>query len=166
MNLSTTLAMATLSLLLALPVATRAQELPKYGTDVDLAMAKKIMVAAEAEAKQKGWPVAIAIVDTHGLLLLFQRLDQTQHGSVEVAIEKARTAALFRRESKVFEDMIGQGGANMKVLKLPGALGVEGGLPIIVDGKIVGGIGVSGVKSSEDAEVGRAGLKALSATER
>lgn len=155
------LAIAALSLVLVLPLAARAQELPKYGTDLDLTMAKKIMVAAEAEAKQKGWPVAIAIVDTHGLLLLFQRLDQTQHGSVEVAIEKARTAALFRRESKVFEDMIGQGGVNMKVLKLPGALGVEGGLPIIVDGKIVGGIGVSGVKSSEDAEVGRAGLKSL-----
>ncbi len=155
------LAMTTVSLVLALSVTLSAQEPPKYGTDVDLALAKKIMVAAEAEAKQKGWPVAIAIVDTHGLLVMFQRLDQTQHGSVDVAIEKARTAALFRRESKVFEDMIGQGGANMKVLKLPGALGVEGGLPIIVDGKIVGGIGVSGVKSSEDAEVGRAGLKAL-----
>ncbi len=155
------LAFAALSLVLVLPAATRAQELPKYGSDVDLATAKKIMVAAETEAKEKGWPVAIAIVDTHGLLLVFQRLDQTQHGSVDVAIEKARTAALFRRESKVFEDMIGQGGANMKVLKLPGALGVEGGLPIIVDGKIVGGIGVSGVKSSEDAQVGRAGLKAL-----
>lgn len=155
------LAIAAVSLVLVLPVAARAQELPKYGPDLDLTMAKKIMAAAEAEAKQKSWPVAIAIVDTHGLLLLFQRLDQTQHGSVDVSIEKARTAALFRRESKVFEDMIGQGGVNMKVLKLPGALGVEGGLPIIVDGKIVGGIGVSGVKSSEDAEVGRAGLKAL-----
>jgi len=161
MNYPITMATALFTCVLALPLSIKAQDLPQYGPDLDLTTAKKIMVAAEAEAKQKGWPVAIAIVDTHGLLLLFQRLDQTQHGSVEVAIAKARTAALFRRESKVFEDMLAQGGANLKVLKLPDALGVEGGLPIIVAGKIVGGIGVSGVKSSEDAEVGRAGLKAL-----
>ncbi len=154
-------AVLAFSLTLAMSLATHAQGLPKYGTDVDLETAKKIMTAAEAEAKQRGWPVAIAIVDTHGLLVMFQRLEETQHGSVEVAIEKARTAALFRRESKVFEDQIAQGGVNLKLLRLPGALGMEGGLPIIVDGKVVGGIGVSGVKSSEDAEVGRAGLKAL-----
>jgi len=150
-----------LSLSLVLPLAADAQVLSKYGADVDLTTAKKIIVAAEAEANQKGWPVAIAIVDTHGLLVSFQRLDQTQHGSVNVAIEKARTAALFRRESKVFEDQIAQGGVNLKLLSLPGALGIEGGLPIIVDGKVVGGIGVSGAKSSEDAEVGKAGLKAI-----
>jgi uncharacterized protein GlcG (DUF336 family) len=148
--------------MLVVSEAAKAQDLPKYGPDVNLDTAKKIMVAAEAEAKRKNWPVAIAIVDTHGLLIMFQRLDQTQHGSVDVAIEKARTAAMFRRESKVFEEMIAQGGGGLKVLKLPGALGVEGGLPIIIDGKVVGGIGVSGVKSTEDAEVGRAGLKALS----
>lgn len=161
----TLITMLTLSLTLALPLSLYGQGLPTYGSDVDLATAKKIMNAAEAEARQKAWPVAIAIVDTHGLLVMFQRLEETQHGSVEVAIEKARTAALFRRESKVFEDLIAQGGVNLKLLRLPGGLAMEGGLPIIVDGKVVGGIGVSGVKSTEDAEVGKAGLKAL-ATER
>ncbi len=161
MNTST-IAALVLCLSCAWPTAVRAQGLPKYGADVDLATAKKVMAAAETEAKQKGWPVAIAIVDTHGLLVMFQRLEETQHGSVEVAIEKARTAALFRRESKVFEDQIAQGGVNLKLLRLPGALGMEGGLPIIVEGKVIGGIGVSGVKSNEDAEVGRAGLTALS----
>lgn len=155
------LAVLCVCLTISLSGAIQGQELPQYGTDVELAMAKTIMAAAEEEASKGNWPVAIAIVDNHGLLLLFQRLPKTQHGSVEVAIEKARTAALFRRETKVFEDQIAQGGVNLKLLRLPGALPMEGGLPIIVDGKVVGGIGVSGVKSTEDAQIGRAGLKAI-----
>ena len=138
-----------------------AQQPPEYGAPITLAQAKKVMAAAEAEADRQGWPVAIAVVDTHGVLVLFQRLENTQYGSVQVALDKAKTAALFRRESKVFQDLIAEGGAGLRILTLPDALPLEGGLPILVDGKVIGGIGVSGVRSDQDADVGRAGLRAL-----
>lgn len=143
------------------PLTVAAQQPPEYGLPIDLPTAKKVMAAAEAEATKQGWPVAIAIVDTHGTLVLFQRLDNTQYGSVQVALEKASTAALFRRETKVFQDLLAEGGASLRLLKLPAAIPLEGGVPIIVDGKVIGAIGVSGVKSNEDAEVCFAGLKAL-----
>lgn len=131
---------------------------PPYGTPISLFEAKKIIEAAEAEANKQGWPVAIAVVDSAGYLVLFHRLDNTQLGSVEVAIEKAKTSALFRRPTKVFEDTLAKGAENLKILKLPGATPIEGGLPIIVNGKLIGAIGVSGVKSTEDAHVAAAGL--------
>ncbi|MEK6257103.1 MAG: heme-binding protein [Planctomycetota bacterium] len=134
-----------------------------YGEPISLEQAKKVIAAAEAEAKKNNWPVAIAVVDGSGFLVAFQRLDNTQLGSVEVALEKAKTSALFRRPTKVFEDMLATGGAGLKVLKLPGALPIEGGLPIVKDGKIIGAIGVSGVKSTEDAQVATAGLEVLKA---
>lgn len=134
---------------------------PPYGEPISLEQAKKVIVAAEAEAKKNNWPVAIAVVDGAGFLVAFQRLDNTQLGSVEVALQKAKTSALFRRPTKVFEETLAMGGANAKVLKLPGALPIEGGLPIVVDGKIIGAIGVSGVKSTEDAQIATAGLEAL-----
>ena len=135
---------------------------PRYGMPIELAAAKKVMAAAEAEARKQKWPVAIAIVDNAGMLVMFQRLENTQLGSVQIALEKAKTSALFRRPTKAFEDRIAGGGVNLKLLKLPGGLPMEGGLPIIVDGKVIGGIGVSGVASSQDAMVGQAGLDALS----
>ena len=134
---------------------------PPYGTPITLKQAHKIVEAAEAEAEKQGWPVAIAVVDGAGHLVLFHKLDNTQYGSIEVAIEKAKTSALFRRPTKVFEDTLAKGAENLKVLKLPGGLPIEGGLPIIVDGKLIGAIGVSGVKSTEDAQVATAGLAAL-----
>jgi glc operon protein GlcG len=130
-----------------------------YGEPISLEQAKKVIAAAEVEAKKNNWPVAIAVVDGSGFLVAFQRLDNTQLGSVEVALEKAKTSALFRRPTKVFEEMLVTGGAGLKVLKLPGALPVEGGLPIVKDGKIIGAIGVSGVKSTEDAQVATAGIE-------
>ena len=130
-----------------------------YGEPISLEQAKKVIAAAEVEAKKNNWPVAIAVVDGSGFLVAFQRLDNTQLGSVEVALEKAKTSALFRRPTKVFEEMLVTGGAGLKVLKLPGALPIEGGLPIVKDGKIIGAIGVSGVKSTEDAQVATAGLE-------
>ena len=132
-----------------------------YGPAITLEQAKKVLAAAEAEAKKNEWPVAISIVDGSGFLVAFQRLDNTQLGSVEVSLEKARTSALFRRPTKAFEDILAQGGGNAKVLKLPGALPIEGGLPILVDGKVIGAIGVSGVKSMEDAQIATAGLESL-----
>ena len=131
-----------------------------YGLAIDLATANKVMAAAEIEANKNKWPVAIAIVDSGGHLVLFQRLDNTQLGSIEVALEKAKTSVLYRRPTKAFEDRIAQGGADLKLLKLPG-LPLEGGIPIVKDGTIIGAIGVSGVLSSQDAQIGTAGLKAL-----
>lgn len=123
---------------------------------------KKIAAAAEAEALANQWPVAIAIVDDGGHLLWFQRLDGTAPISADIAPAKARTASLGRRESKVYEDMINNG--RFSFITAPTLAGMlEGGIPIVVDGHFVGAIGVSGVKSSEDAQIARAGLAALTA---
>ena len=167
----TSLSAFSRSLMLALAVFTgltlcvgssaSAQAPIPYGEPISLEQAKNVIAAAEVEAKKNNWPVAIAVVDGSGFLVAFQRLDNTQLGSVEVALEKAKTSALFRRPTKVFEEMLATGGANSKVLKLPGALPVEGGLPIVKDGKIIGAIGVSGVKSTEDAQIATAGLEVL-----
>lgn len=150
-------------LLAALAVPAAGQTPVEYGPSIDLAAARKVMEAAQQEAEKHDWPVAIAIVDGSGFLVMFHRLDNTQLGSVEVALQKAKTAALFRRPTKVFEDLIAEGGRSLKLLSLPGGLPMEGGLPIIVDGKLVGGIGVSGVMSTQDAQVATAGLKAIGA---
>ncbi len=121
---------------------------------------RRIAAAAEAEALANHWAVCIAIVDDGGHLLWLQRLDGTAPVAAHIAPAKAHTAALGRRESKVYEDMINQG--RMSFLSAPGLRGLlEGGLPIMVDGVCVGAVGVSGVKSSEDAQIARAGIAAL-----
>jgi uncharacterized protein GlcG (DUF336 family) len=120
---------------------------------------KRIAAAAEAEAKKNHWPVTIAIADDGGHLLWLQRMDGAAASSAYIAPEKARTAALGRRESKVYEDMINQGRTSFLSVPLLGML--EGGVPIMVDGQVVGAVGVSGVKSAEDAQVARAGIAAL-----
>lgn len=131
-----------------------------YGAPIALAEAKRVLVAAQAEAARNKWNVAIAVVDSGGHLVSFERMDSTQYGSVEVAQDKARTAVSFRRPSKAFQDTIAAGGDGMRMLKLTGAIPIEGGLPIIVNGKIVGAIGVSGVTSAQDGQIAAAGLKA------
>ena len=134
---------------------------PEYGPAITLEQAHKVLAGAKAEAQKHEWPVAIAIVDGAGFLVAFERLDNTQLASVEVALQKAKSAALFRRSTKVFEDGLASGGMGLKLLALHGAVPIEGGLPIIVDGKLIGAIGVSGVKSNEDAQIGAAGLEAF-----
>jgi glc operon protein GlcG len=122
--------------------------------------ARRAAAAAEAEARQHGWAVAIAVVDDGGHLLWLQRLDGAAPISAQIAPAKARTAALGRRESRVYEEMIN--GPRAAFLSAPGLDGMlEGGVPIIVDGHCVGAVGVSGVKSSEDAQIARAGIVAL-----
>ena len=121
--------------------------------------AKKITAAAEAEARHNDWPVVIAIVDDGAHLLHLLRLDGTQFGSIEVAIQKARAAIAFRRPTKIWEEHITEG--RMRYLALPGALPIEGGLPITVDGQFIGAIGVSGVRSNQDAQIAQAGIDAL-----
>ena len=134
---------------------------PAYGPGITLDQAKKAMAGAEAEAKKNNWPVVITILDSGGNLVMSQRLDGAQFGSVEVAREKAYSAVAFRRPTKAFEDAVAQGGANLRILRLTGAMPLDGGWPIVVDGKIVGGIGVSGVTGAQDAQIGKAGVDAL-----
>ena len=121
--------------------------------------AKKIAAGAEAEAKRNEWQVVIVIVDDGGHLLYLQRLDQAQFGSINVAIEKARAAIAFRRPTKIWEENIAEG--QLRYLNLPGTLPIEGGLPIIVNDQFVGAIGVSGVRSFQDAQIAQAGIDAL-----
>ena len=134
-----------------------------YGSPIDLDAAKKVMAAAEAEATKNNWPMAIVILDSSGHTVMLHKLDNTQYGSIRVAEDKAQTALDFRRPSKVFEDLVAQGGINMRILSLRGAAPLEGGVPILVDGKIIGAIGVSGGASSQDGQVAKAGADAASA---
>ena len=117
--------------------------------------AKKIVAVAEAEAKKRGATVVIVVVDDGGHLLLLERLDDTQVASVEVGIGKARTAAIFRRPSKVFEDQVRDG--RVAAIALPGATPLQGGVPIEVDGKVIGAIGVSGNTPQEDEDIAKVG---------
>lgn len=121
--------------------------------------ARIITAAAELEARRNDWPVVIAIVDDGAHLLHLLRLDNTQFGSIDVAIQKARSAIAFRRPTKVWEEYISDG--RMRYLGLPGTLPIEGGLPITVNGQFIGAIGVSGVRSNQDAQIAQAGLDAL-----
>jgi glc operon protein GlcG len=131
-----------------------------YGAPISLADAKKAMAAAEAEAIKNGWGVAIAIVDSGANLVMLQRLDNAQLSAVRVAEQKARTAAEFRRPTKVFEDAVASGGIGLRVLSF-GASVAEGGVPIVSGGKVIGAIGVSGVQSHQDAQVAQAGADTL-----
>ena len=157
--------MKTITLILLLIVSvtgfSQTAPAPDYGPPVTLEVAKKIAAASEAYAKDKKWTVVIAIVDAGSNLVLLHRIDNSQIGSIEVAIGKARTANNFKRPSKAFEDAIAGGPAGARVLSLPDAIVIEGGEPIIADGKIIGAIGVSGVQASQDAEVAKAGIASL-----
>jgi uncharacterized protein GlcG (DUF336 family) len=132
-----------------------------YGAPISLEQAKRAMAAAEAEARKNNWPVAIAIVDPGGYLVLFQRIDNTQFSSAQVAQDKAWSAVGFRRPTKAFQDGVAGGGAGMRLLNLRGASLLDGGLPIVADGKIIGGIGVSGVQGHEDAQIAKAGADTI-----
>lgn len=122
-----------------------------------LADAKQIATAAEAEALKNNWRVTIAVLDDGGNLLFLQRLDEAPLGSIVVAQEKARTALLFKRPTKVFEEIIASGRTAM--LTLPGATPIEGGLPLLNNGQLIGAIGVSGVQSPQDAQIAGAGVE-------
>ncbi|GAC1650838.1 MAG: hypothetical protein NVS4B3_10270 [Gemmatimonadaceae bacterium] len=119
------------------------------------------MAAAEGEARAQGWPMVIAIIDSTGHLVMLHRLDQAQYGSVGVAQAKAQTALDFRRPTKAFEDAIAGGGIGLRMLGMPGVLPLEGGVPIVEGGEIIGAIGVSGMQSPQDAQVARVGIAAL-----
>lgn len=135
--------------------------LPSYGPAITLEQAKKVAAAAEAEARKNKWNVFIVIVDSATNPVLMQRMDDAQLGSLNVAQKKAYTAAAFRRSTKVFEDGIVAGGIGMRILGNDQAMPIEGGLPIIVNGKVIGAIGVSGVTSQQDGIIAKAGIEAL-----
>jgi len=126
---------------------------------VTLDLAKKIAAAAEAEAKKNNWNAVIAIVDDGANLVFLERLDNTQLGSLEVAIQKAHTAISFKRPTKAYEDMVA--GGRTAILGVPGIVPIEGGLPLIVDGQFIGAIGVSGGTAQQDGQVAKAGVEAM-----
>ena len=132
-----------------------------YGLSINLDTAKKIAASAITEARKNNWTMAVAVVDTGGNLVYFEKMDGTQTGSVRVAISKGCSAVLFKRPTKAFQDMVAAGGEGLRILRLEGAVPVEGGLPLLMDGKIVGAIGVSGGTSQQDGLVAKAGADTL-----
>lgn len=134
-----------------------------YGPPLRMEAARRMAEAAEKEALANGWPVAIVVADSHGDVVIALKLDDTQHSSMGIATGKALTAVNFRRPTKMFQDGIAAGGEGLRFLAVPGVTPLEGGFPIVKDGAIVGGIGVSGVLSHQDAQVAQAGIAALGA---
>ena len=154
-----------LSVLVAAMVVTAAasasaQAPAPYGMPISLEQAKKIMAGAEAEAKKHQWPVVIVVLDSGGNMVMLQRLDSAHLGSIDIAKEKARSAVALRRPTKALQDAVAKGGENLRLLAI-GYSVLEGGIPIVVDGKIVGAVGVSGVTSQQDAQIAQAGIDAL-----
>jgi glc operon protein GlcG len=143
--------------LAALATGASAQDKrPDYGTAVNAAGAKKIAAGVVAECQKNGWNVAVAVVDNHGFLVYFERMDNTQTGSMDIAVGKARSAATYRRPTRVFMEAINKGAP--ATATLPGVFASPGGLPIMVDGKVTGGVGVSGVTGDQDEQCAKAGL--------
>jgi len=136
-------------------------KLPPYGPAIALDQAKKVAEAALAPAHANRWTMALAIVDPGGHLVYLEKMDETQVGSVAVAIDKARSAALFKRPTKMFQERLARGGDGLLVLRLQGAIPVEGGLPILVGGKLIGALGVSGGSGAEDQVCAEAGVASL-----
>jgi glc operon protein GlcG len=134
---------------------------PAYGAPIALEQAKKVAAAAAAEAKKNNWGMAISVVNGSGDLVYFEALDGTQYASNDIAIHKARVAARYRRPTKVFEDRMAEGPVNAYLVTLDGIIGSQGGVPIIVDGKIIGAIGVSGGTGPQDNQTATAGASAF-----
>ncbi len=129
---------------------------PGYGPAINAAAAKEIAARVVAECQKNSWNVAIAVVDTHGFLVYFERMDDTQTASLDIAIGKARAAATYRRTTRVFMEAINKGGT--ATATLPGVFASPGGVPIMVDDKITGAVGVSGVTGDQDEQCAKAGL--------
>lgn len=160
--------MFTKSLILAIVAAilmvfafgVQAQQMPNpYGGPITLEIAKKAAAGAVAEARKNNWTMAVTVADTAGNLVYFEKIDNTQTASIKISIVKARSAATFKRPTKTFQDAVT--GGNNTVLGLPGTVASEGGIPIVIDGKIIGAIGVSGGTSQQDGVAAQAGINAL-----
>src|SRR5260370_35802514 len=143
-------------------VSAGAQVMPNaYGRNISLENAKKAAGPVVAEARKNHWTMVVAIVDAAGDLVYYEKMDNTQLGSSQVAIGKARSAVRFKRPTKAFQDAVAGGGAGVRMLGLEGAVPIEGGIPIVMDGKIVGAIGVSGDSSDHDGICAKAGADAF-----
>ena len=141
-------------------VAAAAQEQrPGYGPSINITAAKKVAVGVIAECQKNHWNVAVAIVDTHGFLVYFERMEDTQTASHDIAIMKARAAATYRRPTRVFADVIAKSGP--AIMTLPGAIASPGGVPIFVVGKVIGAAGVSGVTGDQDEQCSKAGIAGM-----
>ncbi len=141
----------------ALAVSAGIAQAQSYGGDITAETARKVAAATIAECKKNNWRTAVAVVDTHGTLVHFEKIDDTQHASVEIAIVKARAAATFRRPTRVFMDVINKTPATGT---LPGVVGSPGGVPIEVGGKIIGAVGVSGGTGDQDEQCAKVGVAA------
>jgi len=148
--------------LVALVAAPAFAQLPNpYGASITLEQARKIAALSVAEAAKNNWKMAIAIVDVAGDLVYFEKMDGTQVASVNIAQDKARSSVRFKRPTKAMQDVLAGGGAGIRFLALQGAIPVEGGLPLIIDGKIVGAIGASGGTSDQDGLAAKAGADSV-----
>ena len=157
-SISTGVLAAILSLCSTLAMAQMA--IP-YGMSIGVEEAKKAAAPAIAEARKNNWFMAVAVVDTNGTLVYFEKMDGTQIASANIAVEKARTAAQFKRPTKQLHDTVAAGGDGLRILGLPGAVPVEGGIPLISGNKIIGAIGVSGGTSAQDAQCATAGAAVI-----
>ena len=133
----------------------------EYGPPISLADAKRVIEAAEDEASANQWAMVIAVADSTGHLVALHRMDHAQFGSLPIAQAKALTAVSFKRPTKIFEEAVAQGGLGLRLLSTPGLCPLEGGIPLLRDGKVIGAIGVSGAQSSQDGQVAAAGVRAI-----
>ena len=146
---------STMAAALTLAFSAGAAQAQSYGADIGVEAAKKVAAGVVAECAKNSWRVAVAVVDTHGELVYFEKMDDTQIASVKIAIAKASGAATFRRPTRVFFDVINKGGPATGTL--PGVIGSPGGIPIVVGGKLIGAVGVSGVTGDQDEQCSKAG---------
>ena len=152
-------AMAAALALAAASPATYAQQRPDYGPNITVEAAKKIAAGTLAECAKNKWNVAVAIVDTHGFLVYFERMENTQSASIDIAQGKAKVGAMYRRTTRVFAEVIAKSGP--AVMTLPGVVASPGGVPIFADGKVIGGVGVSGVTGDQDEQCAKAGIAGM-----
>ena len=148
-----------LGLALATSMAAAQDQRPGYGPVVSLATAKKIAAVVIAECQKNNWNIAVAVVDTHGTLMFYEKMEDTQYVSADIAIGKAKAAATYRRPTRVFADVINKGGP--ATATLPGVFASPGGVPIFVGGKVTGAVGVSGVTGDQDEQCAKAGLSGM-----
>jgi glc operon protein GlcG len=156
-----TIASVVLAASIAIVSLSAVAQQPSYGMNISLDVAKKAAAGAIAEAHRNNWSMAVAVTDTAGTLVYFERMDNTQSGSINVAIGKSRSASLFRRPTKVFQDLLAKGSDFTYLLGLEGASVLQGGIPIVMDGKVVGGLGLSGGSGAQDVQAAEAGIAAL-----
>ena len=154
--ISSALGVAALTVFAA---SASAQQRPDYGTPITIDQAKKVAAAVVAECAANKWNVAVAVTDTAGGLVYFERIENTQNASLDIAIMKARAASTYRRPTRAFADAIAKGGP--AIMTLPGVVASPGGNPIMVGGKVIGAVGVSGVTGDQDEQCAKAGLAAL-----